>query len=147
MNKANIVIVANKEDLASSRAVSDMEMNELSTSSGFKLFSVSAKTGVNCNNFFYSAVATLPVFEDYSDKNTDLVSYLMKENPLQNPENTYLNHSNDVRLESAKDKVANSVSISKEDANLSLKVKENNSIINDNKNEVNASETKSSCKC
>lgn len=79
------------------------------------------------------------------------MNILQRENaPRDEENNTYLSSNNKdaIKLETAKEKVTDNVSVTKEDGNMSLKMKDI-SIIDKNKIELNHEfpEAKKPCKC
>lgn len=103
-------------------------------------------------NFFFSTISTLQAFEGFTGDKRELIGLLEKENVhKEHNEKSYLtsNNRDAVNLETAKGKETdNNESISK-DGNMSLKMKDNSSIIKGPNSEydVEGIKGKKQCKC
>ena len=83
IENTTLVLCGNKTDL-SEREVKKEEGEALAQKEGIAFFEVSAKTGDNIKNMFYSAVADLPTFAESNTNKENLVKELLQENGVEN---------------------------------------------------------------
>ena len=83
MVNTSLVLCGNKIDL-NNREVKKEEGEELAKKEGIQFFEVSAKTGENIKNMFYSVVVELPTFAENNDNKESLIKELMQENCVEN---------------------------------------------------------------
>ena len=83
IENTTLVLCGNKTDL-SEREVKKEEGEALAQKEGIAFFEVSAKTGDNIKNMFYSAVADLPTFAESNTNKENLIKELLQENGVEN---------------------------------------------------------------
>ena len=83
IENTSLVLCGNKIDLEK-REVKEEEGEELAKKEGITFFEVSAKTGENIKNMFYSVVADLPTFSESNANKDNLIKELMEENAVEN---------------------------------------------------------------
>jgi Ras-related protein Rab-6A len=83
IDKGNIIIIGNKIDLKEERVVPKEEAEKYCKEKNYEYFEVSAKEGTNITNFFYTSVASLPIFNSINIDNIpkeEIIQNLFQEN-------------------------------------------------------------------
>ena len=83
IENTTLVLCGNKIDL-NEREVKKEDGEALAQKEGIQFFEVSAKTGDNIKNMFYSAVANLSTFAENNSNKENLVKELLQENGVEN---------------------------------------------------------------
>ena len=83
IENTSLVLCGNKIDLEK-REVKKEEGEELAKKEDISIFEVSAKTGENIKNMFYSVMVDLPSFNESNTNKENLIRELMEENGVEN---------------------------------------------------------------
>ena len=83
IENTNLVLCGNKTDI-SEREVKKEDGEALAQKEGILFFEISAKTGDNIKNMFYSSVADLPTFAEHNSNKENLIKELIQENGVEN---------------------------------------------------------------
>lgn len=94
--KANVIVLGNKIDLHEKREVENHKIKDIFQTYNHLCFEISAKTGENLTQAFYTAISLLPVFEGYTGSSEDIVKQLEienleKQNQFESNNNSYFN--------------------------------------------------------